>query len=652
MALLTVLSCGVGRFSAAALNTINVTLSNTALPVDNSGQLLKTGEINLFVDPAAQSGGYVYLYVSDWGCVRQVSCCTNAGAWPSNDCWTCCPAQRAAAYRLNHTIRGYRTRDFSTYENLGVLVGVDDRAEGTVFVPRVLYNPTTALYVMWFENYSGSKTPVGGEYSIALSARPDRDWVVRFDRPHNSARFACGTSQGDFDLFVDPAQPDVAYIVNTYYDHFCIEELDRTFTGGTGKTANVTAMDPTIASHPPGDEAPTVFKRGSWWYLTYASGCCGCVGGSVVWQHRARHPLGPWEQVGKLLTPSGPVTLAQQRSVFKVPSADHPWASARSDAAVGASTASDAAVDHNDATQWTYVHVGNQWGSSPRGRTVQGGVEGTCENNGLLYWWVLDFDANGSIVPRTAFARDASFEIALPPLSACDALVPLPQQCNESSAPPLQLDSANAWTLYTNLSDPSSHFSASALVANISSACKGVTITLGDTKSAAFRSAGGQFFALGAPSVDGALRAKAAAWGVAPSPAPAGVAEGYTLRVANAPSASAAPSVSSTKSRAVFLLGDDAPGSFYAVQTFLQLVSSSSAQCAIPALSIADYPDLPLRGGEFESTFDGNQVRDRCGHTASLYYCYVALPYVRCRLLTTRLLLSHHSLLSFSLSVV
>ena len=54
------------------------------------------------------------------------------------------------------------------------------------------------------------------------------------DRP-NSASFGCGGSQGDFDLFYDEVSGK-GYIVNTYYSHFCIEELDATFTAGTNKT--------------------------------------------------------------------------------------------------------------------------------------------------------------------------------------------------------------------------------------------------------------------------------------------------------------------------------------------------------------------------------------------------------------------------------
>jgi beta-xylosidase len=234
---------------------------------------------------------------------------------------------------------------------------------------------------MWFENYlvgsgdeDGKQAAVGGEYSVAVSSHPSGPWTVIRDRPHHSANFSCGGSQGDFDIFLD--DDGLAYIVNTYYSSFCIELLSPDFTAGTGRTSHVVAMDPTIKGHPDGDEAPTLFKRDGIYYLTYASGCCGCKGGSITWQHTSRSALGPWTYPGVLLTPQGPVTRAQQRAVFTIPGA-------------------------GGKLQW--IHLGNQW--------VPGnGGEGTCTNGGLLYWWPLNFHPNGSIVAISEFEESVSFE--------------------------------------------------------------------------------------------------------------------------------------------------------------------------------------------------------------------------------------------------
>ena len=368
--------------------TITVTLDNTRLPLDTAGQPLKTGEIQVYDNHKVD--GHWYVYISNWGCCRQVNCCQNNKPWPDNGCSLCCPAQRKSqcTYSQNHTIISYRTKDFGTWHALGALITPADRAPGTVFVPRVAYNNRSGTYVMWFENYlahhgvrdgtglAATTTTGSAEYSVAVSHSAAGPFKVIKDRPANSANFSCGGSQGDFDIFVD--DDGKAYIVNTFYSSFCIEQLSEDFTGGTGKTTRVIAMDPTIKGHPKGDEAPTLFKRNSLYYLTYASGCCGCKGGSVTWQHTSASPLGPWTS-GVLLTPNGPVTRAQQRSVFTVPKPDG---------------------------SLQYIHVGNQW--------VPGrGGAGTCTNGGLLYWWPLSFMANGSIVPIRAFNKTATFQMAV-----------------------------------------------------------------------------------------------------------------------------------------------------------------------------------------------------------------------------------------------
>jgi hypothetical protein len=362
---------------------VKVTLSNTQLPHDTDGKTLETGELQIFDNH--ERDGYWYLYESNWGCCRQVNCCTNnpARAWPDNGCWECCPEQvgSACTYALNHTVTAYRTRDFKKWHNLGELVRPSDRNPGILFVPRVVFSAVDKRYVMWFENYNQTAPPVPGvpmkgHYSIAVSTSASGPFKVIKDGPHASATFNCSDTQGDFDLFTD--EDGTSYIIVTHYTFFCIERLDAHALAGTGETAKIVAMDPLIKEkgHPNGDEAPTMFRRGELYYVTYASGCCGCKGGSIIWAHVASHPLGPWKSIGNL-TPHGPVTRAQQRAVFSVPTPE-------------------------GGKQ--YVHLGNQWVPG------QGG-EGTCTNGGLLYWWPLSFTSNGSIA-EIKWKDEVSFEMA------------------------------------------------------------------------------------------------------------------------------------------------------------------------------------------------------------------------------------------------
>lgn len=55
-----------------------------------------------------------------------------------------------------------------------------------------------------------------------------------------------------------------------------------------------------------------------------------------------------------------------------------------------------------------YIHLGNQW-------VPHNGGAGTCTNEGLLYWWPLEFTNDGNIVPLKEFKSTVSFELELEP---------------------------------------------------------------------------------------------------------------------------------------------------------------------------------------------------------------------------------------------
>lgn len=524
-----------------------VTVSNTALPVDTDGQRLITGEVDI-VDG---KDGYLYFYMSNWGCCRQTNCCDGSGRpWPQSGCWKCCPAQKrnACTYAGNHTIVGYRTPDLATWENLGVLIGVDARPAGTVFVPRVIQRPTDGMWVMWFEDYNATDVGAAGSqgtYAVALGSTPAGPFHVVLER----ASFACSGAQGDFDLFTD--DDGTSYIVVTHYSSMCIERLDASGTRGTGETASLPAMDVHIAGHPPGDEAPTMFKRGGTYYVLYASGCCGCKGGSITWAFTAPRALGPWTLM-KNLTPAGPVTKAQQRAVFRIGD--------------------------------TFVHVGNNW--------VPGnGGAGTCTNGGLLYFWPLEFFDNGTIADieyrpsvdiNVSAALHSRAERAVQP--ACDDVVPLPHFCGvNASTGALRL--SGKWQLAANLSSPDSMFATQAVRSNLTQALPGLDIALVDVSAANLTSP--KLIVLGEPLQDERIAAVATARGGAQLMQNLSTrAESYTVTVAPATSI-------------VFLLGGDATGSFYAAQTLFQLVRGSSTG-ALPELFVFDRPDTPIRGYEVE----------------------------------------------------
>jgi hypothetical protein len=163
-----------------------VSLSNTMLPLDTEGKPLLTGEVSLLNN--LERDGFIYMYMTNWGCCEQADCCEPGGLpWPQDLCYECCPAQKASkcTYADNHTMTAYRTKSFAQWEHLPDVVGsgLPSRNPGTAFIPIVLYSPHTEKYVLWYENYNETAEfwrccgadPIGcckGLYSVATSDSP------------------------------------------------------------------------------------------------------------------------------------------------------------------------------------------------------------------------------------------------------------------------------------------------------------------------------------------------------------------------------------------------------------------------------------------------------------------------------------------------
>ncbi len=60
--------------ATARANETTATLSNVALPRDQNGELIVTGEAS-----AMQHGGYWWFYFNDWGSCPGVDCCSSSG---------------------------------------------------------------------------------------------------------------------------------------------------------------------------------------------------------------------------------------------------------------------------------------------------------------------------------------------------------------------------------------------------------------------------------------------------------------------------------------------------------------------------------------------------------------------------------------------
>lgn len=328
-----------------------VTLSNTQLPLDAAGQLLLTGELTV-----VSWNNSFWVYLNNWGGCPGVDCCTSASG-----CASCCfnpPSPRypdACVYTANHSVVAYRTDDFATYEPLGVVLPLSARRAGVEFRPQVIFHAPSASFIMWYEDrWTGGQNR---GYAVARSSSPAGPFVTVSD----SVVFGGAGRVGDYDVFVD--DDGAAYHVRT---GITIERLAANYTAPGGGAVDLPNG---------GVEGPSMFKRGSIYYLLVGVGCCACLGGSNIVYYTAPSPLGPFTlrgDVGSNKTaghvfdahsPFNYVTRAQGSKVIRVPAADG---------------------------SEQYLWIGNAWVSSTQ--------PGNPRNHDLLYFTLLDFDAAGNIL--------------------------------------------------------------------------------------------------------------------------------------------------------------------------------------------------------------------------------------------------------------
>lgn len=167
----------------------------------------------------------------------------------------------------------------------------------------------------------------------------------------------------------------------------------------------------------------------------------------------------------------------------------------------------------------------------------------------------------------------------------CGALgiLPLVQRCVEAS-PPHAVRLSAQWVIARSSNSSAAHFVATELQQNLS-ATHGLHLSVIDTV-ALVASGRRRFIAVGALDTDPALAtiARAAGLNVTAATLAHIAPEGYRLAL---------------HSDAVFLLGSAPAGTFYAVQSFMQMADALGPS-SLPAVAIQDWPDTPVRGAEIE----------------------------------------------------
>eukprot|EP00943_MAST-04B_sp_MAST-4B-sp1_P004360 g4360.t1 len=326
-----------------------------------------------------------YFYVNNWGGCQSVDCC------PSKDgCASCCyvpPTEKypdACVFTQNHSVYVYKTYDFQTWKNLGIVLNISDRPKGIEFRPHVV-QPRPGFFVMWFENRPSPIMSSG--YFIGTSKSPLGPFVTQKTNVDVS-----GITPGDFDILIDgdegESKPEKTcwHVQTTTNDPsllngFVITQLDENCMSAIMPKKQVIFHSPKPA------EGPVFFKRKDTYYILAGTTCCACRGGSSIYVFSSPSPLGPWKYIDdvgsnktqKAFNPQSPynyVTRAQASAVFPV-------------------------KDVNNTIE--YIWFGNQWTTSAK------------RNSDLVYWSIINWDSNdnnNSIIKQFEWQNEISINLA------------------------------------------------------------------------------------------------------------------------------------------------------------------------------------------------------------------------------------------------
>lgn len=156
---------------------------------------------------------------------------------------------------------------------------------GGCFNPRVVHNPTTGKWLLWFNAVGDNSYDHANAYNVYEMASPVGP-LGTYNKPRS---YTCAGCNGDFSIFTNGT---IAYLVGTGADrHEYVEQLDNDWKNGTGN----------ISGHGSGAlfsdaEGPGIYRdpNTGMYIMTVSHPECGyCTGVRTIYA-TSSSPIGPW----------------------------------------------------------------------------------------------------------------------------------------------------------------------------------------------------------------------------------------------------------------------------------------------------------------------------------------------------------------------
>jgi len=203
----------------------------------------------------------------------------------------------------------YASKDLVNWSNCGVALSVSNEAghdieRGCILErPKVIYNPVTKKFCMWFHLELKGQGYNAARYGVAVADRPEGPYKFLYSSRANAGTWPVESSPMDFDEYLkrDFGMGQMSRDMTLYVDDdgkaYHIFSSEENFTLHIAElTADYLHHNGRYTRVAPGgqNEAPAIFKHdGTYWMIT--SGCTGWAPNEAR-MFSAPGIMGPWTQ--------------------------------------------------------------------------------------------------------------------------------------------------------------------------------------------------------------------------------------------------------------------------------------------------------------------------------------------------------------------